>query len=209
MTSQHNHICGMHPLTTELQYAVGGNPKKPKLLCLASQLGVIIDLFPDWETNWKADRDLASRYRNYLVHEGLVYTVRNKATGETLVLGRAAFADGVNWKQAEESYITNPGHWRKLEKVCHEVFEETVAFIDLTYERLLSKMDVLLTNPAYQRLWGWDNNTSPATMPAPVVMKICSMCTCSSMKEIEFISIQDCSASSSHKTIISSGPCMP
>src|SRR5438132_8090884 len=124
-------------LTTELHYAVAGNPKKPKLPSLTSQLGIIIDPFPDWDANWKADRDLASRYRNYLVHEGLVYTVHNKATGETLILSRAAFAAGSNWKQAEASFGANPGHWQRLETVCHEVFEETVAFIDLTYERLL------------------------------------------------------------------------
>src|SRR6185312_15555506 len=44
-------------LTTELQFAVGGNPKKSKAPSLAGHLGVAMNPFPDWDANWKANRD--------------------------------------------------------------------------------------------------------------------------------------------------------
>src|SRR5438552_8922884 len=74
---------------TELQNAVCGKPNGLKgMKTLSQELAVPIDPFPDWHTNWKADRESTANYRNYLTHQGLFYTVRNQATGETLVLGR-------------------------------------------------------------------------------------------------------------------------
>jgi hypothetical protein len=192
-------------LTTELQFAVSGNPKKPSSPSLASQLGVAINPFPDWETNWKADRDSVSRYRNYLVHDGLVYTVRNTATGETLVLGRAAFAGGTTWKLAEASYATNPQDWERLEKVCEDVWEDTVAFIDLSYERIIIELNSQLTNPVYQLLWGWPSVDAPTVttdtlLRAPIgPPALCSMQACSSSKTVF----------DPRTTVISSGPCLP
>jgi hypothetical protein len=150
-------------LTSELHYLIAGSPKKQSL---ASHLKLAINPFPDWQTNWAVDREMASKYRNYLVHEGHVYTVRDESTGKTLVLGRAAFAAGGDWIQAETSYRARPGDWESLESVCDGVFGDTVAFIDRTYDRLLDEMDELLILPAYQRLWGWDDSTPPATWPA-------------------------------------------
>ncbi len=183
-------------LSTELQFAVAGNPKKTKASSLAKQLGVTIDPFPDWEQNWAADREMASKYRNYLVHEGYVFTVHDLTTGHTLVLGRAGFAAGLNWKQADASYAANPGSWQPLQVVCREVFGDTVAFIDLTYERLLGSMDSLLTNPAYQQLWGWDHSTPPATWPSTNITTVMNACSTS----------RTVGAST---TNISSGGCMP
>lgn len=195
-------------LATELQFAVAGNPKDATLPSVANQLGLTINPFPDWKANWAADREMASKYRHYLVHEGLVYTVQDATSGEVLVLGRNAFAAGVNWKHAEASYNVNPSDWQSLVTVCQAVFGDTIAFIDLTYERLLDRMDPLLTNPAYQQLWGWDNSTTPAAWPptqAPL--------SPGSSPVSATISLHATSASKtvpgSHKTIISSGGCMP
>jgi hypothetical protein len=192
-------------LTAELQYAIAGNPKKPHLPSLAGLLRVTIDPFPDWKANWAADREMASKYRHYLVHEQLVYTVRDQGTGETLVLGRKAFAAGVNWTQAVASYAANPGDWHPLEKVCQAVLEDTVAFIDLTYERLLDKMDRLPTNPAYQGLWGWDSSTTPAAWPAPSAVPVAW--------PMNGVVVEPCTSSTAVNlppvTKISSGPCLP
>jgi hypothetical protein len=187
---------------------VAGNPKDARSPSVAAELGVAINPFPDWKANWAADREMASKYRHYLVHEGLVYTVHVATSGEVLVLGCAAFAASVNWKHAEASYNAKPSEWQSLVTVCQAVFRDTVAFIDLTYERLLDKMDPLLTNPAYQRLWGWDKNTKPAAWPHPQPVLSPGSSRVSTM-----ISMQATSASKtvlwSHKTIISSGGCMP
>ncbi len=192
-------------LTTELQYAVEGNPKNKKAPSLASTLGVAINLFPDWQLNWAANRDMATKYRHYLVHEGLVYTVQNQATGEVLVLGYQAFKAGGNWNDASASYYARPGDWQTLQRVGEVVLGNTIAFIDLTYERLLASMDGLLVNPAYQQLWGWDNNTPPAAWPvrppAPtlpaMVNGVMTLSACSSSKKVY------------GPTIISSGGCNP
>jgi hypothetical protein len=152
-------------LASELCYAVGGNPNKPKLPSLARELSVPIDLFPDWDADWKVDRDNASEYRHALVHDGLPYTVNIAATGEVLVLGRASFKPGINWEPAQASYTASPGDWQPLGTVCTEIFRDTVAFINRTYERLLSTMQPLLTNPAYQQAWGWDDSTTTVKRP--------------------------------------------
>lgn len=170
-------------LTTELQFAIAGNPKKPTLPSLASQLGVVISPFPDWQKNWAGDRAMALKYRHYLVHEGIMYTIRVQSNEQTLVLGRTAFAAGVNWKHAQASYNASPADWQPLESVCHAVFEDTVAFIDLTYERLIGHMDPLLTTPAYQHLWGWDNSTPPVTTPRAVIA-MASTQACSASKTV-------------------------
>ena len=190
-------------LTTELQFAVADKKaKQPTPASLAGQLGVVLDPFPDWKTHWAADRDKAAAYRNYLVHEGLVYTVTLQATGEVLVLGPAGFGAGVNWLQADASYNANPGHWRPLAEVAQTVIGDTIAFVDLTYGRLLAVMEPLLVSPAYQALWGWTaapaqvlvSSTGPAPAPANTM-----------------VSMQACSASNTvggypaGKTIISNG----
>jgi hypothetical protein len=146
-------------LASDLQSTLSGKPapKKPKPN-LFGVLNVRIDLFPDFDTNWKPSRDSASEYRRYLIHEGLFYTVQNQITGETLVLDRASFLAGVAWRDANASYRANPAAWKGLETVCKEVFDETVGFIDRTYEQLVAKMNALLTNPDYQQLWGWNNH---------------------------------------------------
>lgn len=179
-------------LNTELQCAIAG-PKAPSL---ASTLGVAINPFPDWKTSWADEREMATKYRHYLVHKGLVYTVTTQPAGETLVLGRKAFASGVNWNTASASYDKRPQDWQSLQSVCAEVVEDTVAFIDLTYERLIDGMDPLLTTAAYQRLWGWNHGTVPT---APVVRPTPAVTTGS----------MTIHASSAAKTVISSGPCMP
>jgi hypothetical protein len=192
-------------LLTKLQFAASGgnNPRSPNPASLAGQLGIIIDPFPDWNSHWKPDRDEASTIRHYLTHEGLFYTFHNPATDETLVL-EPAMMPGTTWKQAEASYSTNPGDWRSIVAVCKQVFHDTAAFIDLLYERLLSTMDKLLTNASYQRLWGWDNTTPPATMHAPSLGPSVAM---------GIVSVQHSSASATvpgpHKMSISSGPCIP
>jgi hypothetical protein len=178
-------------LNTELQYAIAG-PKAPSL---ASALGVAINPFPDWKTSWADEREMATRYRPYLIHEGLVYTVTRQPAGEMLVLGRKAFASGVNWNTASASYDKRPQDWQSLQAVCVEVVEDTIAFIDLTYERLIDRMDPLLTTATYQRLWGWNCGmmpTAPVAKPTPTVIP----------------GGGTIHASSASKTVISSGPCM-
>jgi hypothetical protein len=179
-------------LNTELQYAIAG----PKVPSLASALGVTINPFPDWKTNWADEREKATRYRHFLIHEGLVYTVTTQPAGETLVLGRKAFVSGINWNTASASYDKRPQDWQSLQTVCAEVVEDTVAFIDLTYERLIDRMDPMLTTAAYQRLWGWTHGTVPTALvvrPTPAVTP-------------GGVTIH---ASSTTKTVISSGPCLP
>jgi hypothetical protein len=130
---------------------------------------VTIRPFRDWKTNWAPKRKKASQYRNYLIHEAVPYTVNVQDSRQTLVLGSSASAAGGNWKDAAALCNANRRDWEPLPKVGQELFDDTVKFINLTYERLLASMDGLLTNPAYQQLWGWDNSTPPTVWAAPFV----------------------------------------
>ena len=152
-------------LLTELQYAIAGNKKDASVPNLAAELKVPLKPFPDWKAFWGKTREELILYRNYLVHSGGMYTVHDGRTGETLVLGRVAFSAEPNWLQAQQLYHRNPTDWRPLTQVSQEQFHETVAFADLTYERLIESMDPLLTNPDYQKLWGWDG-VNPLAAPA-------------------------------------------
>jgi len=98
----------------------------------------------------------------------------------------------VNWTDASASYNGKPSDWHTLQRVGEVVIGDTIAFIDLTYDRLLAEMKGLLVNPAYQRLWGWDNNTPAAvwtarpaapTLPA-MVNGVMTLSACSSSKKV-------------------------
>ena len=111
---------------TELQNALTGNPNKLSGMDdLATQLGVPINLFPNWQTKWRADRDSAVNYRNYLTHQGRLYTVTPTATNKPLVLKRSAFQQNVTytWTHAESDYNANPANWISLSNVCKEILK--------------------------------------------------------------------------------------
>lgn len=162
---------------TEFQRAVCGKPEPDNLggiRCLSVELGVSIVPFPDWRENWKAERESASNYRNYITHEGWPYCVFQQATGKTLVLRPDALkAKGAcTWKRAENDYAANPSNWIEFGDSCQGIVNDTIAFLDLGYERIVSEMEPLLVNPTYQRLWGWyDNQPIPpattASAPTP------------------------------------------
>ncbi len=53
-----------------------------------------------------------------------------------------------------------------LVDACRGIVDDTIAFLDLAYEKINSVMAPLLENPDYQRLWGW-RDRQPAIMPIP------------------------------------------
>ncbi len=96
---------------TELQGALCGQPKKPDGMSdLAATLSTTIAPFPDWKMAWAPDRESASNYRNYVTHQGYVYSVLRQTTGEQMVLSRDAFKAKApyTWPQAEADYINDP-----------------------------------------------------------------------------------------------------
>ena len=78
-----------------------------------------------------------------------------------------------------------------------------MAFIDLTYGRYFSKMDGLLTNANYQQLWVGMHHYPPVSAYA----------FGGAVGDNVSMTMEASSASKTvpapHKTIISSGPCMP
>jgi hypothetical protein len=154
----------------ELQLALYGGKDWPNgMNHLADELGVCIDPFPDWSQNWQPDRDSASNYRNYVTHQGCFYSVFHQASGEILVLKRDAFKKKATytWTQADTDYASNPGGWTKLGEACNGIVDDTTAFLNRAYNRIVSELDKQLTNPVYQRLWGWkDDQPIPGTAAA-------------------------------------------
>jgi hypothetical protein len=142
---------------TALQNAVCGKPEKMQgTKDLAEQVGVTIDPFHDWKQNWKADYDSASKYRNYLTHEGHFYTVQDRESGKTLVLNRGGFESKVPfpWKRAGARFKSDPTDWKPLDEVCEEILEESTTFMNRAYGRLLEDLDKQLLNPDYQKALG-------------------------------------------------------
>jgi hypothetical protein len=154
----------------ELQSALCGKPEKlTGMKDLADELGVCINPFPHWSKNWQPDRESASNYRNYVTHQGCFYSVFHQASGEILVLKRDAFEKKATytWTQADTDYASNPGGWTKLGEACKGIVDDTTAFLNRAYKSIVSELDKQLTNPAYQRLWGWkDDQPIPGTPAA-------------------------------------------
>jgi len=154
---------------TELQNAICGRPTSGGLgtvRCLSAKLGVPLDPFPDWNDNWKAERESAANYRNYVTHQGWVYSVYHQASGKQLVCKRDDFQsrEPWTWTHAARMYKANPSSWIEIGESCRGIVEDTVAFLDLAYERFLKVMEPLLPNPDYQQLWGWrDDQPTTAT----------------------------------------------
>jgi hypothetical protein len=153
----------------ELQTALCGKPGPLNgMPDLAKQLGVYIDPFPDWKTMWAYDRDLLSTYRNYLTHQGWFYCVEKSATNELLVLKPDAFQPGAayTWTHADRDYRANPNNWFPVQDLCHVVVKDTIAFLDLAYEKICTELEPLLPTATYQALWGWQPNQVAPKMGA-------------------------------------------
>jgi hypothetical protein len=151
----------------ELQCALCGKPKKLMgLNDLATESGKNISLFPDWATAWGPDRDSASTYRNYITHQGWIYSVLRQSTGERMVLARIAFKSGTahSWVQAEKHYGSNRSNWISLTDAYRGIVDDTISFLNAAYERINKTMAPLLTDPNYQRLWGWKDH-QPIELP--------------------------------------------
>lgn len=154
----------------ELQSALCGVPRVLNgMNDLSRELGISVCIFPDWNTHWANNRESASKYRNYLTHQGIPYSVTHAASGRILVLQRDTYLNATyTWTQADGHYASRPHDWVDLAVACKEVVEDTTAFLDLAYERILAQLDGHLSNPAYQRLWGWKDN-----QPIPSMSSAC------------------------------------
>lgn len=154
----------------ELQSALCGSPKPLQgMKDLSHELRSPIKLFPDWAQNWQQDRNSASNYRNYLTHQGYLYAVYKQASKDTLVLNRDTFQNhtAYTWTHADSHYASNPQDWVSLADACKGIVDDTTAFLDRAYSRMISHLDQHLGNPDYQRLWGWKDNQAIPTALQP------------------------------------------
>ncbi|MEI8374627.1 MAG: hypothetical protein WCJ35_17515 [Planctomycetota bacterium] len=137
---------------------------------LATRLSMPIDPFLDWKTTWEPDRKSASNYRNYVTHQGYIYSVLRQSSGERMVLSRDAFKTKTpyTWLQAEAEYNRDPSKWIDLFDACRGIVDDTITFLDRAYEKIICVMDPLLETADYQRLWGWVDH-QPSVLPAPAL----------------------------------------
>jgi hypothetical protein len=165
-------------VATELQFAIGGPAAKfPGMAPLRDQLGATFDLFPDWQSNFKYERELASSYRNYLTHQGKAATIQDSASGEIKVLSSEAYhrltpnKEAFTWNHSHDAYINNPADWVERTAACKAVMDDTLAFLNLSYERFIQHLDPWLSRREYQTLWGWqDGIDSIATSSVPHIL---------------------------------------
>ena len=123
--------------------------------------------FPDWVTMWADDKKKAATNRYYLTPQGSMFKVHKD--GYVYVPSRNRFNNrqAVTWTQHEQDYENNPNDWVEIATACGDVITETVAFLDLVYERLCSAFDPLLVDANYQHLWGWRPGINPLDAPRP------------------------------------------
>lgn len=132
---------------------------------LAAQLGLALNPFPDWLVSWADERTRAATYRHYLTHQGGLYKVQR--AGKVLVPSRNMFKNrqAVTWTQHQQDYVHNPDDWVEISWACDDVIKETVAFLELFYERLANEFDQLFGDRNYQYLWGWRDGVDPLAAP--------------------------------------------
>ena len=113
---------------TELGFAVDGDAKQfPEMKNLAEVLGEKFKVFPDFTSDWLSDRDSASRYRNYLTHQGRFYRVR---LGEdVLILSRTALKNRVpqTWTHADRDFEADPTRFVTLQDAAVDVMGATIS----------------------------------------------------------------------------------
>ena len=175
---------------TELQRALCGKPKPLNGMSdLAATLNMTIDPFPDWEKAFASDRESASNYRNYLTHQGYIYSVLRQSTGERMVLSRDALKAKTpyTWLQAEADYSSDPSKWVNVVDACRGIVDDSIAFLNLAYERIIRAMACLPEKPDYQRLWGWRDNqpvASQSPVPPDDVLSLVSQPICTTCKKL-------------------------
>ena len=142
---------------TELQRAVCGEPtQRGGIASLSAILRPALDPFPDWEGAWAARRSGIARYRNYLTHQGLPFVVTD-AVGTPHVLKRECVPSRrpLTWRESNRRFDDDITSYTTLAGACEQIVADTIAFLNDGYGRICDALEPLLSDGAYQSLWGW------------------------------------------------------
>jgi hypothetical protein len=142
------------------------NAKNAPKTWLARACGRGIAIFDpgDLQTKWLPWRERYVSYRNYLTHMTTppYFWTRETAPGVVVpfvlkkeFMGRKNYP---NWQEQEQLASTNPERWAKLVDVCEELHRDTVAWLNGAYAEVRKAVDPLVSDQAYQRLWGWETS---------------------------------------------------
>lgn len=150
---------------------------------LGSALASPLTIWTDDEYNklWKPRRDELVSYRHYITHEAarpfVVPVATPSGTPSFFVIRRQHLADRKRRPALEEQYAlyqNDPSQFATVEVICRELYDDTVAWLDLAYCALLTKMEPLLDLEEYHQLWGWEGSTpmvgsgSGPLLPMPI-----------------------------------------
>jgi|GEM_PF-5207662 len=168
---------------TELQCAISG--PSSGLRCanstwLAQRLGHTVTIFTATEwTTFAAEREEKIGYRNYLTHrgqppvtlvEGPFGTIEPYVPIPENILRTA----DVRWASAEFDYPTAPEKWKRLVDVCAELHNDTIAWLDLAYEKLIIALSAVQQLQVYANACGWNAVAGPGVtldqLPASINM---------------------------------------
>lgn len=135
---------------------------------LAPELGRTIKLWTpkQWTRSWGPWRERIIGYRNYLTHRSepqFLLIPSGDGSRMPYVLKRKYVVRKkyLDWIKQKRSYQRNPDRWAPLPDVCADLYDEAIKWLDAAYRRLVWKLRALPSNPAYQRLWGWDARLGP------------------------------------------------
>ncbi len=135
---------------------------------LSSRLQTPIRTAKEISPKWNESRSQMIIYRDYLTHQGSLMTVKTRPDGPLFVL-RSEYLAGqgnVDWAEVEKRHLGDASHWQELRSVSGEVVRDTLNLLNMGYEALSNEMNRLLENPAYQQLWGWEEEMSVVSVGA-------------------------------------------
>lgn len=120
--------------------------------------------FDDWD-DWKESKTKLQRYRHMLVHHGRpwFFFTGEEHQGPPYILRPeycgygAQGRESTTWshQKAEDRFKKNDAHFQRLDAACQATLDDSIAWLDRAYKRVVSTMEPWLHTNEYRKLWRW------------------------------------------------------
>lgn len=135
---------------------------------LATILGNGFKVFDtgEWKSEWNPEREKAIWYRNMLVHHGrpwFFFQAQQEYKSAPFILrAEQCMPDPQTypkthptWEAQMKMFKSDPSRFTTLHEACEETVDLTTRWLNRAYQRVVEKLEPLLDNPNYRKLWGW------------------------------------------------------
>lgn len=178
---------------SELQCAISGPIAGQRCFnrtWLSQRLGHKVNIFTptEWQ-KFALEREEKIAYRNYLTHRGqppitLVECPNGESEPYVPLPENVIRTIDVRWESAAYDYTAAPEKWKRLVEVCEELHGDTIAWLDLAYEKVNSALSQVQKLQAFTNACGWDSVNGPGVTPNQLPASI-SMCAVSGTVSVQ------------------------